>query len=185
MPLSRTDITHSSSRCWADTWICGTSSVFPRRSLQIRPMAVTPKPAKGKGTQDKSCYTLLDLIRASVLRRAPVGRKPFGFVFRFIRGSSRRPCGNVEIAPLAISKRGGKRRETAVWFSAFCTARHFHRAQSADTAALVRQLLGPHLSTWPWCSKRSSIELTAAVSPSSLPQSSTGRLDVSRVLARS
>ena len=148
-------------------------------------MAVTPKPAKGKGTQDKSCYNLRDLIRARVFRRAPRGRERFGFVFLFIKESSRRPCGNVEIAPLAISKRGGKRRETAVWFSAFSTVRHFHRAQSDETAALVRQLLGPHLSTCPWCSKRSSIELTAAVSPSSLPQSSTGRFDVSSVLARS
>jgi len=52
-------------------------------------------------------------------------------------------------------------------------------------AALVRQLRGPHLSTWPWCSNRSSIALTAATSPSSLPQSSTGRLDVSKVLKRS
>jgi hypothetical protein len=44
-------------------------------------MAVTPKPAKGKGTQDKSCYNLLDLIRASVFMRAPAAREPFGFVF--------------------------------------------------------------------------------------------------------
>src|ERR1019366_2487509 len=49
----------------------------------------------------------------------------------------------------------------------------------------VRQLRGPHLSTCPWCSKRSSMALTAAASPSSLPQSSTGRLEVSMVLARS
>ncbi len=51
--------------------------------------------------------------------------------------------------------------------------------------ALVRQLRGPHLRTWPWWRSRSSIELTAAVSPSSFPQSSTGRLEVSKVLARS
>ena len=56
--------------------------------------------------------------------------------------------------------------------------------QSA-AAVLVRQLRGPHLSTWPWCSRRSSMALTAATSASSLPQSSTGRLEVSRVLARS
>ncbi len=51
--------------------------------------------------------------------------------------------------------------------------------------ALVRQLRGPHLRTWPWWRSRSSIELTAAVSPSSFPQSSTGRFEVSKVLARS
>ena len=49
----------------------------------------------------------------------------------------------------------------------------------------VRQLRGPHLSTWAWCRSRSSSAVTAAVSPSSLPQSSTGRFDVSRVEARS
>ena len=47
--------------------------------------------------------------------------------------------------------------------------------------ALVRQLRGPHLSTCPWCSMRSSMEPTEATSPNSLPQSSTGRLDVSKV----
>ena len=50
---------------------------------------------------------------------------------------------------------------------------------------LVRQLRGPHLTTWAWCSRRSSSAVTAAVSPSSLPQSSTGRLEVSTVEARS
>ena len=42
----------------------------------------------------------------------------------------------------------------------------------------VRELLGPHLSTCAWWSNRSSSEVTAPVSPSSLPQSSTGRFDV-------
>jgi hypothetical protein len=50
---------------------------------------------------------------------------------------------------------------------------------------LVRQLLGPHLSTCAWCKSRSSSAVTAAVSPSSLPQSSTGRFDASSVDARS
>ena len=56
-------------------------------------------------------------------------------------------------------------------------------ASCGGKSVLVRQLRGPHLSTWPWCSKRSSMALTAAASPSSLPQSSTGRLEVSMVLA--
>ncbi len=58
-------------------------------------------------------------------------------------------------------------------------------ASCGGKSVLVLQLRGPHLSTWPWCSKRSSIALTAAASPSSLPQSSTGRLEVNIVLARS
>jgi hypothetical protein len=64
--------------------------------------------------------------------------------------------------------------------------RMFYPAASCGgKSVLVRQLRGPHLSTWPWCSKRSSMALTAAASPSSLPQSSTGRFEVSMVLARS
>lgn len=51
--------------------------------------------------------------------------------------------------------------------------------------ALVRQLRGPRLSTRPWCNRRSSMAVTAALSPSNLPQSSTGRFDVISVLARS
>jgi hypothetical protein len=56
-------------------------------------------------------------------------------------------------------------------------------ASSSGKSVLVRQLRGPHLSTWPWCSKRSSMALTPAASPSSLPQSSTGRLEVSMATA--
>ncbi len=37
----------------------------PRRSRQNRPMAVTPKPAKGNRTQDKHCYNLTGMFRAS------------------------------------------------------------------------------------------------------------------------
>ena len=50
-------------------------------------------------------------------------------------------------------------------------------ASCGGKSVLVRQLRGPHLSTWPWCSKRSSMALTAAASPNSLPQSSTGRFN--------
>ena len=61
----------------------------------------------------------------------------------------------------------------------------FRPSTGTAAAVLVRQLLGPHCRTWPWCSSRSSIELTAAVSPSNFPQSSMGRFDVNSVLARS
>src|SRR5581483_5600745 len=53
-----------------------------------------------------------------------------------------------------------------------------------DSPILVRQLRGPHLRTWPWWSSRSSMAATAAASPRTLPQSSTGRFEVNRVLAR-
>ena len=46
--------------------------------------------------------------------------------------------------------------------------------QCSGASVLVLQLRGPHLSTWPWCRRRSSMALTAAASPRSLPQSSTG-----------
>ena len=42
----------------------------------------------------------------------------------------------------------------------------------------VRQLRGPHFRTWAWYKRRSRSAVTAAVSLRSLPQSSTGRLDV-------
>jgi hypothetical protein len=64
----------------------------------------------------------------------------------------------------------------------------FYRVASSvrkSVWTLVRQLRGPHVKTWAWWSRRSSSAVTAAVSPSSLPQSSTGRLDVSKVDARS
>jgi len=58
-------------------------------------------------------------------------------------------------------------------------------AGSAGKSVFVRQLRGPHFSRCPWCRRRSSMALTAAASPSNLPQSSTGRLEVTSVLARS
>ena len=67
----------------------------------------------------------------------------------------------------------------------FCFCLCFCHWLFPSPLVLVRQLRGPHLSTCPWCSSRSSMAETAALSPSSLPQSSTGRFDVSSVLARS
>ncbi len=49
----------------------------------------------------------------------------------------------------------------------------------------ARQLFGPHLRMWPWWRSRSSMAVTAAVSPSKRPQSSTGRFEVRSVLVRS
>jgi hypothetical protein len=42
----------------------------------------------------------------------------------------------------------------------------------------VRQLRGPQVRTCAWWRRRSRRAVTAAVSPRSLPQSSTGRFDV-------
>src|SRR6266700_6214151 len=62
----------------------------------------------------------------------------------------------------------------------FCCCRcHWH---SPGPPVLVRQLRGPHLRTCPWCRRRSSMAETAALSPSSFPQSSTGLFDVISVL---
>jgi hypothetical protein len=66
-----------------------------------------------------------------------------------------------------------------------CSCGWFCHWFSPGLPVLARQLRGPHLRTCPWCSSRSSMAETAALSPSSFPQSSTGLFDVIRVLARS
>jgi len=63
--------------------------------------------------------------------------------------------------------------------------RFYPAASSFCNVCRVRQLRGPHLRTWAWWRRRSSMAETAATSPSSFPQSSTGRLEVMRVEARS
>jgi len=61
----------------------------------------------------------------------------------------------------------------------------FYPAVASECNCRVRQLRGPHLSTWAWWRSRSSIAVTAATSPSAFPQSSTGRFEVMTVEARS
>jgi hypothetical protein len=61
----------------------------------------------------------------------------------------------------------------------------FRRGAHCSAGNLVLQLRGPHLRIWPWWRRRSSIAVTAALSPSSFPQSSTGLFDVTNVLVRS
>jgi HTH-like domain len=80
------------------------------------------------------------------------------------------------------------RQGKTVIFSGLIETREFYCETGSgrkSVCTLVRQLRGPHLSTWAWCKSRSSSAVTAAVSPRSLPQSSTGRFDVSSVDARS
>ena len=60
-----------------------------------------------------------------------------------------------------------------------------HAWDRTSVCSLVRQLRGPHLSTCAWWRRRSRSAVTAAVSPRSFPQSSTGRFEVSSVDARS
>ena len=66
-----------------------------------------------------------------------------------------------------------------------CCCGWFCHWLSPGLPVLVRQLRGPHLRTCPWCRRRSSMAETAALSPSSFPQSSTGLFEVISVLARS
>ena len=65
------------------------------------------------------------------------------------------------------------------------TVQRVHTASLQVLCSFVRQLRGPHLRMCAWWSSRSRSAVTAAVSPRSLPQSSTGRFDVSIVEARS
>src|SRR3984957_14984820 len=60
----------------------------------------------------------------------------------------------------------------------FCFYRCCCHWPSPGLPVLVRQLRGPHLRTCPWCRRRSSMAETAALSPSSFPQSSTGLFEV-------
>jgi len=61
----------------------------------------------------------------------------------------------------------------------------FRRGAHCSAGNLVLQLRGPHLRIWPWWRRRSSIAVTAALSPSSFPQSSTGRFNAESILMRS
>jgi hypothetical protein len=54
-----------------------------------------------------------------------------------------------------------------------------------SVCTFVRQLLGPHFKTCAWWRRRSRSAVTAAVSPSSLPQSSTGRFNAESIVMRS
>ena len=96
------------------------------------------------------------------------------------QGGAKPPCAATILA------QGGKSREREGRALALENASFLFLTRcQAVAAVLVRQLRGPHFRTWPWCSRRSSIEPTAAVSPNNFPQSSTGLFDVSSVLQRS
>ena len=154
-------------------------------------------PSAGEG-QTLNCPPILCFVR--FLRRAPFCSTPG------LGKSGGSPSSVTAFAFLAPQAVGavGKWESLRFGISTFPRPRHFHSLeggkvtlpsaplgvkhwwpQSGVMAVLVRQLRGPHLSRCPWWSNRSSMAPTAAASPSSLPQSSTGRLEVSSVLARS
>ena len=96
--------------------------------------AVTSNPANGghpktgqrKSTQDKSCYNLPGLILARLFRRAPA-RASLESLFSFVKKkqpSDLWECGNRALCDFQAR---WETWETAVWFSMFSTAQHFHR----------------------------------------------------------
>ena len=169
----------------------------PRGTPENRPMRDTSKPANGRD-QNKGCYTS-PAVRPAILffcygpirpilaapgRRIRLRRDATGAPLQvpaYHAGRRRRPGLSIGWPESAKSR---EREGSALAFKKLLSLLGSGGFQLTE-AVLVRQLRGPHLSTWPWCSRRSSMELTAATSASSLPQSSTGRLEVSRVLARS
>ncbi len=140
---------------------------LPQWSGQKRPTVVRSKPANGCGPGLRCCTLpfafLTSLISEISKWRAISSSKPEKISFtgpwvHFLKVSHSSGCGF-----LATFRRG-----------AHCSAGN-----------LVLQLRGPHLRIWPWWRRRSSIAVTAALSPSSFPQSSTGLFDVTNVLVRS
>lgn len=90
--------------------------MLPQRSRQIRPMAVTPKPANGSALRTELFITCLPEADKKFLAS---GRRARAYRFWSAKGSRRRTCGNVGIAPLAISKRGGKSGKPGCGFPRF------------------------------------------------------------------
>ena len=89
-------------------------------------------------------------------------------------GEKGRPGGCREMACGEIMAPGGSTALAVVWSTP-------HDGFRSPPWSRVRQLRGPHVRTWAWWRSRSSSAVTAAVSPRSFPQSSTGRFEVIRV----
>src|SRR6202034_3997151 len=87
------------------------------------------------------------------------------------------PQGSPQNRPTVVTSKpaNGKWPGTRLFYS---------DASCGGKSVFVRQLRGPHLSTWLWWRRRSSIAVTAALSPSSLPQSSTGRFNAESIFLR-
>jgi hypothetical protein len=69
----------------------------------------------------------IDLLSCFWFLREGMSRGKVGILFldfHFSTAVVSRSCGNVEIAH-AISKGGGQRRETCIWFSSLSATRHF------------------------------------------------------------
>jgi hypothetical protein len=160
----------------------------PRWSPQNRPMVVTSKAANGPYPGQEVVIPYRQPFRQDLFRtRCTLGASAFSRLptcfpsaqrFDSFFPSSRYWDENSSPYFLLAYKYGEE-------FSSPQGGRCIHGPPPGEVAALVRQLRGPHFSRWPWCRRRSSMALTAATSPRSLPQSSTGRLEVNSVLARS
>ena len=127
----------------------------PRGSVQKRPSGVISKPANGSGPE------LLEVVLDRELSKQ--GKSGF-FPQSFKKNAFR----SLQPRFLEVAHGSG----------------HGFSGAEGSVCDLVLQLRGPHLRMWPWCRRRSSMAVTAAMSPSSFPQSSTGRLEVTKVLAR-
>src|SRR6266478_7982562 len=141
------------------------AEIVPQGSLQNRPYGVTSKAANGRFPELRCC-TLSFAFRASLICEI----------------SRWRPISSSKLEKISF------RWPWLHFLEAFHSGgRGFSAGFRAHGSAgnLVLQLRGPHLRIWPWCKRRSSMAVTAALSPSSFPQSSTGLLEVSSVLARS
>jgi hypothetical protein len=139
---------------------------LPQWSGQKRPTVVRSKPANGCGPGLRCC-TLPFAFRASLISE----------ISRWRAVSFSKPEKISFVGPwlhfLEVSRSSGR---------AFPAG---FRRDAHSAGNLVLQLRGPHLRIWPWWRRRSSIAVTAALSPSSFPQSSTGLFDVTNVLVRS
>jgi hypothetical protein len=139
----------------------------PQWSGQKRPTVVRSKPANGCGPGLRCC-TLPFAFRASLISEILKWRAiPSS---RLEKSSFAGPWLHF----LEVSHSSGRGFPAS-----------FRRGTHCSAGNLVLQLRGPHLRIWPWWRRRSSMAVTAALSPSSFPQSSTGRFDVTNVLVRS
>ena len=131
-------------------------NAWPRGSVQKRPTGVISKPANGSGAE------LLEVVPDRELSKQ--GKSVF-----FLKASKKT---HSEVRSRVFSR------------SPMVLGHGFSGAEGS-VCNFVLQLRGPHLRIWPWCRRRSSMAVTAALSPSSFPQSSIGRFEVTNVLVRS
>ena len=124
-------------------------------------------PQRSGGMAHPAAVTIVVTVKGRIQRApwtSPRCTRVRGHEVRRLRHD---PRGTSQIRPMADISKPAKRsgRDVMPDYPAALST-----CKSASTRA--RQLRGPHLRTWPWWSMRSSRAATAAVSPSSFPQSS-------------